>query len=67
MVSRSRRTRGVLAAVVLAATAATGISGPTLTAASAQSCNSPPTYAGGGWLAFRPQGLGSVIAQTSVT
>jgi len=67
MVSRSRRTRGVLAAVVLAATAATGISGTTLTPAGAQSCNSSPTYAGGGWLAFRPQGLGSVVAQTSVT
>jgi len=66
MVSRSRCVRGVLAAVVLGATAATGISGP-LPVAGAQSCNSSPTYAGGGWLAFRPQGLGNVTAQTSVT
>src|SRR3954452_15856209 len=66
MVSRSRRVRGVLAAVVLGATAATGVSASTL-AAVPQTCNSSPTYAGGGWLAFRPAGLGPVTEQTSVT
>jgi len=66
MVSRSRRVRIVLAAVVLGATAATGVSASTL-AAAPQACNSSPTYAGGGWLAFRPQGLGAVKTQTSVT
>jgi hypothetical protein len=66
MVSRSRRFRAVLAAVVLGATAATGVATPSL-AAGPQTCNSSPTYAGGGWLAFRPQGLGAVTAQTSVT
>jgi hypothetical protein len=66
MVSRSRRISGVLAAVVLGATAATGVATST-TAADAQACNSSPTYAGGGWLAFRPAGLGAVTAQTSVT
>ncbi|MDQ1745761.1 MAG: hypothetical protein QOD07_24 [Frankiaceae bacterium] len=67
MLSRSPSARGVvLAAVALAATAATGLTAATPTAG-AQSCNSSPTYAGGGWLAFRPQGLGPVTAQTSVT
>ncbi len=66
MVSRSRRLSGVVAAVVLGATAATGVATPSL-AAGPQTCNSSPTYAGGGWLAYRPQGLGSVTAQTSVT
>lgn len=66
MVSRARRVRGVLAAVVLGATAATGVSAPTL-AAAPSACNSSPTYAGGGWLAFRPAGLGPVTAQTTVT
>jgi len=55
-----------VAAVVFAATAATGITTPSL-AAGPQTCNSSPTYAGGGWLAFRPQGLGAVTKQTSVT
>lgn len=65
MVSYSRRIRGVLAAVVLAATAATGISGSTL-AAGPQTCNASATNAGGGWLAYKPQGLGPVTSQTSV-
>jgi hypothetical protein len=67
MISRSRVVRGVLAAVVLGATAATGVTGPATFAAGLQTCNSSPTYAGGGWLAFRPQGLQSITVQTSVT
>jgi len=65
MLSRSRSVRGVLAAVAFVATAATGLSGVT-PLAGAQACNSSPTYAGGGWLAFKPQGLGAVTEQTSV-
>ena len=64
MVSRPRRKSAAVAAVVFMATAATGVTAPTF-AAGPQSCNSSPTYAGGGWLAFRPQGLGAVTKQTS--
>ncbi|MBV9097510.1 MAG: hypothetical protein JO079_05590 [Frankiaceae bacterium] len=48
------------------ATAATGFAGAS-PVIPAQACDSSPTYAGGGWLAFRPAGLGAVTAQTSVT